>query len=78
MNEERVDVSTTKLKAELYKIIDIIDYFERMTSLPDCNNCQAKDKCSFIPEPGQYVRVNCPLWGKGSQSDDIKLEEKES
>ena len=45
----------------LYQIINIIKSWERIMNLPDCNMC-GRDGCRFMPEPGQMVRFNCPLW----------------
>ena len=27
-----------------------------------CNDCGIKNKCEYVPKPGQKVRWNCPLW----------------
>lgn len=40
----------------------------RVTGLPNCNDCAynryisgSGAVCKYVPEPGQYVRFNCPL-----------------
>ena len=38
------------------------DFYEDITALHDCNDCGIKGICKFSPEPGQMVRINCPLW----------------
>ena len=35
--------------------------FENLMSLPNCNDCEDKKFCAFVPNPGEHVRVNCPL-----------------
>ena len=40
---------------------ECIMYFHNVSSYDDCNNCGKKD-CKYKPEPGQMVRINCPLW----------------
>lgn len=34
---------------------------EQVMNLPDCNDCGA-ESCEYKPQPGQHVRINCPLW----------------
>lgn len=33
-----------------------------VAELNDCNNCGAKEVCEYVPQPGQFTRINCPLW----------------
>lgn len=35
---------------------------ENVSNLPSCNDCGGKKTCEYIPKPGQYARINCPLW----------------
>lgn len=37
-------------------------YTEQMTKQHDCNDCGAAKSCEYMPQIGQPVRVNCPLW----------------
>lgn len=37
------------------------DYYDRVASLPDCNDCGRWD-CEYKPRWGEQVRINCPLW----------------
>lgn len=60
--EERIDFSSTQLKALLYAIIDRIEYYELMTNAHDCNDCGLLPTCWYAANPGEMVRVNCPLW----------------
>lgn len=41
---------------------DYKDFYEDITALHDCNDCGIRCKCKFAPDPGQMVRINCPLW----------------
>lgn len=36
--------------------------FEKLVSLPDCNECGALKNCIYKPRVGDPVRNNCPLW----------------
>ncbi|WP_457791419.1 hypothetical protein [Anaeromassilibacillus sp. SJQ-5] len=38
------------------------EFYDDITALHDCDDCGIKSKCKFAPEPGQMVRINCPLW----------------
>lgn len=50
---------------EIYELMDLRDYYKRITALPDCNTCQRKHyNCEYIPRAGQTVRINCPLYLK--------------
>lgn len=42
-----------------HKIIDT--ELEEMVKLPRCEGCGVFD-CEHRPEPGEYTRINCPLW----------------
>lgn len=44
---------------EFYK-----EFYEDITALHDCNDCEIKGVCKFSPKHGQHVRINCPLWVK--------------
>lgn len=35
---------------------------ERVAKLPSCNDCGAARLCEYIPKPGEFARINCPLW----------------
>lgn len=37
--------------------------FQRnISELPDCNTCLKKTMCEFLPEYGDFCRINCPYW----------------
>lgn len=53
---ERGDCETCAYKRE----------FEDIMAMPNCNTCNGNSKspnlCIYCPKPGEYVRVNCPLY----------------
>lgn len=55
-------LSDQAIKEVLYRIIDCIDYYNRMIIQHDCNNCGLKNTCKYVPRVGETLRVNCPLW----------------
>lgn len=54
--------SYEKIRETLYKLIDAINYMERISKLHDCNDCGIKMQCKYLPEYGDQTRINCPLW----------------
>lgn len=40
-----------------------------VAALNDCNNCGAKEDCEHVPQPGQFTRINCPLWQAEEKED---------
>ena len=55
-------ISYEEIRCILNRLINAIDYMERIDSLPDCNNCGNKMNCEFVPNYGGNTRINCPLW----------------
>ena len=51
---------------DLADIVYQASEFRRIMSLPNCNNCGKNRSCEYTPKPGEFVRVNCPLWEGGS------------
>ena len=45
----------------LYHAADCIQYYDRVSCLPDCNDCGRAKECEYLPKPGEQVRINCPL-----------------
>ena len=42
---------------------DCIRYYERIATLPNCNDCGMSSKgCMYLPTWGEEVRINCPHW----------------
>ena len=38
------------------------DYLKKINSMPGCNDCGCFRDCQYRPQPGEMVRINCPLW----------------
>lgn len=48
---------------ELSAKVDSLQIFaDNISKLPDCNTCLKKNICEFMPEYGEYCRINCPAW----------------
>ena len=45
----------------LTRCIEAIDYMDRISKLPDCNDCAISNVCMHAPKIGEPVRINCPL-----------------
>lgn len=45
----------------LHGAADCINYYVRITSYHDCNDCGEKT-CQYKPRLGETTRINCPLW----------------
>lgn len=56
------DITSENLKHYLYALVDRVDFFDKVTALPNCNNCAKKNACEYAPQVGQALRFNCPLW----------------
>lgn len=50
------------IRSLCYRIIDLIDYTDRISKLHDCNDCKAKKDCPNVPKLGQMTRINCFAW----------------
>lgn len=60
---QRLEETEKELAAveELLKIYK--KYFDDITSLHDCNDCEKKyNLCEYRPKVNEYARINCPLW----------------
>lgn len=51
-----------KLRQTLLYLADCMVAVDSMTEMHNCNDCGAVRRCAYVPEPGQPVRWNCPLW----------------
>lgn len=47
-------------------------YEKHLLNLPNCNDCGVHG-CEYKPNPGQTVRINCPLW-RGMDEKDTEKE----
>lgn len=43
-------------------LCDLPNHLAAIRNLPDCNDCGAGRGCQYRPQPGETVRINCPLW----------------
>lgn len=59
----RMDEDARDFARMLRYVADCIDYYDRVSSYDDCNNCKRKE-CEYKPRLGEMVRINCPLWRK--------------
>lgn len=57
----RTDKEAKDFAKMLHYTAECIIYYQRVSSLPDCNTCGDKD-CEYRPGWGEQVRINCPLW----------------
>jgi len=46
----------------IYSICDYARLGYNISTYNSCNNCGIKRDCEYIPQLGQSVRWNCPLW----------------
>ena len=60
-------MTNKEIKDVLYRIIEAIDYMDRISKLPDCNDCAISNVCMHAPKLGDQVRINCPLHVKVTQ-----------
>lgn len=67
--KEHIDIG---LEVKRCEQCDYKREFERLMSLPNCNDCKHRtsNACGHAPRIGETVRINCPLWepekeGKG-------------
>lgn len=48
----------------LHHIADAIQLADRVSKQHNCNDCGKKKSCEYVPQCGDPVRINCPLWEK--------------
>ncbi|WP_298535678.1 hypothetical protein [uncultured Methanobrevibacter sp.] len=53
--------SNKEVKEILQRCITAIDYMDKVSHLPNCNDCAIYHVCSHAPRLGEQVRINCPL-----------------
>ena len=51
-----------ELARTLNYLADCVRAMERISRLPDCNNCGKQKTCEYLPDWGGNTRINCPLW----------------
>ena len=63
------NVSYSDIKIILQKLINAIDYIERINAQNDCNTCVARKNCTQAPKLGEMVRINCFAWEGNTEKD---------
>ena len=62
--KEQPEKGLNELQDQLVKAKDeckvFREYYIRVSNLPDCNTCQIKKDCEYLPQWGESVRINCP------------------
>ena len=53
---------STRRADEHFQMAQWLALLQRILELPDCNTCRHTDVCGCRPEPGEQVRINCPMW----------------
>lgn len=43
-------------------ILDTLMAYRNIITSGDCNRCEKKMTCEYVPKPGQLVRYNCPFY----------------
>ena len=43
-------------------ILDTLMAYRNIVDSGDCNRCEKKNTCEYVPKPGQLVRYNCPFY----------------
>ena len=57
-----------ELIADIGYLHDCLQALRNIWELNDCNKCKKRLKCKYVPQPGQMVRYNCPLF-EGDKHD---------
>lgn len=53
---------TDDVSEALVMAIACLECTHEVSQLHDCNDCAGNGSCPYKPNPGEWVRVNCPLW----------------
>jgi len=48
--------------AQTAYVLDCLRSLKTIWESGDCNNCGIKNKCEYVPYPGEQVRYNCPFY----------------
>ena len=55
---------------EIFTYEELMEKYEKIISLPNCNTCGIKGLCKLCVMPGQVVRFNCGLWVESEQKSN--------
>lgn len=64
------DISPSEFANALRYAAECIEYYERVSSLGDCNDCGRQEQCEYLPKWGEEVRINCPLWAQSQDKEE--------
>lgn len=45
-------------------ILDTLIAYRNIIQTGNCNDCDKRKDCEYLPQAGQQVRINCPLYEK--------------
>lgn len=66
MEMEPMNLTNKDLITALTRIVECIQFTERISKQPCCNSCTQLKECEYKPDWGQPTRINCPFW-KGKE-----------
>jgi hypothetical protein len=55
---------------ELCESCSFKHYADQLAPLPNCNDCGNRDTCEYVPKPGEFTRINCPLWRDKQENNE--------
>ena len=66
----QIDEDSKNFVRMLRYVSDCVYYAQEVQSYPDCNTCGKRNNCEYLPDFGELVRINCPLWEKRGNSNE--------
>lgn len=59
---EDIGLDPEEIKDRLHEMNSLRMYEEQRKTMTDCHDCGITESCKYLPNPGEFVRINCPLW----------------
>ncbi|MCB6569493.1 hypothetical protein LI142_08265 [Eubacterium limosum] len=59
---EDTGLDPEEIKDRLYELDSLRMRYEERKTMTDCYDCGITESCKYLPNPGEFVRINCPLW----------------
>lgn len=59
---EDTGLDPEEIKDRLHELNSLRAMYEERKTMTDCYNCGITESCKYLPNPGEFVRINCPLW----------------
>ena len=59
---EDIELDPEEIKDRLYELDSLRMRYEERKTMTDCYDCGITESCKYLPNPGEFVRINCPLW----------------